>query len=98
MRADMTDHGLLAVSVPSFLVECLVYVVEDWHFLVPTDDRYDRVRRVTIRIQELLSDPAIAAALTEINEIKYLFHPAQAWSRENAMTFANTAVAHLGNA
>ena len=76
----MADHGLLTVSVPSFLVECLVYAVEDWHFLMDGDDRYARVRRVARRIQELLSNPQSARALVEVNEIKLLFHPSQAWS------------------
>ena len=98
MRADMTARRVLTVSVPSFLVECLAYLVEDWHFLVDGDDRYARVRRVAMRIQELLSNPQAEASLCEINELKLLFHPAQAWSHSGAVTFADAVVAHLGDA
>lgn len=98
MRADMADRGLQNVNVPSFVIECLVYVVEDEHFLVPGDDRYSRVRRVALRIQQLLGAPQVAARLTEINEIKLLFHADQAWTYSAALTFVNAVVAHLGNA
>jgi hypothetical protein len=98
MRADMNDRGILTVSVPSFLVECLVYLVEDWYFLADGDDRYSRVRRVSLRIQELLSDPVAAHSLREMNEVKLLFHPGQAWTYSDALVFANAVVAYLGNA
>ncbi len=98
IRADMTDSRILTVNVPSFLVECLVYGVEDAYFLVKEDDRYDRVRRVSLRIQEMLSNSTIAAKTTEINEIKKLFHPDQGWTLATAQTFANAVVAHLGDA
>lgn len=98
MRADMKERGILTVNVPSFLVECLVYLVEDWHFLVDGEDRYSRVRRVARRIQELLSNPAMVGSLREINELKLLFDPGQAWTYPDALVFANTVVAYLGDA
>lgn len=98
MRADMTARGLLTVSVPSFLVECLVYAVEDAYFLVESDDRYDRVQRIARRMQALLGASQNAARMTEINEIKWLLRPTQAWSFDAALTFANAVVAHLGDA
>lgn len=98
LRSDMEDAGVLTVKVPSFLIECLVYCVEDAYFLVESDDRYDRVRRVARRIQELLSNRAAADRLCEINDIKLLFRPNQAWTYEDALTFANEVVTHLGDA
>ncbi len=97
MRADMADRGLLTVKVPSFLVECLVYSVEDQHFLVEADDRYDRVRRVARRIQEMVSTDFVACRMTEVNEIKSLFHRDQAWTRETALLFADAVLHHLGD-
>ena len=96
LRADMADRGLLTVAVPSFLVECLVYAVEDGYFLVDRDDRYDRVRRIALRMRELLTK--WPSALTEINGIKPLFGPEQGWTRESALTFVNAAIRHLGDA
>jgi hypothetical protein len=98
MRADLAERGLLSVSVPSFLVECLVYNVEDNYFLVEDDDRYERVRRVALRMQALLANEEWAARMMEINGVKWLFHPEQAWTYSAALTFANAVVAHLGDA
>ena len=97
LRADMTDRGLLAVSIPSFLVECLVYLVEDEYFMVETDDRYDRVRRVAMRLQKRLEAGRSGAALNEINDVKLLFGSHQGWTHANALTFIHAVVAHLGN-
>lgn len=98
MQADMLKSGALGARVPSFLIECLVYCVDDYYFQVAGDDRYSRVQRVAWQMQTLLADRQVAAALTEINDIKWLFHPSQAWNYEDAQTFANAAVAYLGNA
>jgi hypothetical protein len=96
LRADMTAHGAFQGNAPSFLVECLVYSVEDSYFLVESDDRYERVRRVTRRIAELLANEQAADRLTEINGLKWLFHNDQAWTRADARTFAGAASAYLG--
>ncbi|API61072.1 hypothetical protein BSL82_10290 [Tardibacter chloracetimidivorans] len=96
MQADMLRTGAMKARVPSFLVECLVYAVEDPYFTVPTDDRYGRVRRVAWRIKQLLS--AAQAGLTEINDIKWLFHADQAWNHADALAFADAAIAYLGDA
>ena len=98
LRADMSDRGLLQIKVPSFLVECLVYAVEDSYFLVDGDDRYGRVQRVARRMQQLVSDRDTAASLYEINAVKWLFHQDQAWSYDDALTFVNAAARFLGDA
>ena len=97
LRSDMIDRRLLATSVPSFLVECLVYLVENEYFLVETDEPYDRVRRVALRLRERLSDPVAASALVEINGAKLLFHDSQAWTYPAAVTFVNAVIAHIGD-
>jgi hypothetical protein len=74
-----------------------VYLVEDDYFLVDSDDRYDRVRRIAHRLQALLSAPQTVEHMTEINGVKLLFHPDQGWTHQDALTFANTVVAQLGN-
>jgi hypothetical protein len=96
MRSYLTEHGLLTVKVPSFLVECLVYLVANEHFLVETDDRYDRVRRIVRRMQTLLANQLVIPGLVEINGVKLLFHPTQSWTYADAVTFINAVVAQLG--
>lgn len=98
LRSDMADRGLLSNKVPSFLVECLVYAVENSYFGVESDDRYDRVRRIAHRMRDLLTDASTAALLLEINQVKWLFHSEQSWSHSDALAFANAAVMHLGDA
>jgi hypothetical protein len=50
MQADMLAMGWLKARVPSFLIECLVYAVEDEYFRVLADDRYGRVCRIAWRM------------------------------------------------
>lgn len=95
LRADMQTRGIFLTGIPSFLIECLVYAVEDGYFLVDSDDTYDRVLHVARRMKELLC-PATIQALTEINEIRSLFHHSQPWRPETATAFVNAAIAHLG--
>ena len=85
-------------QVASFLVECLVYLVENEHFLVESDDLYARVRRIVLRMRELLGNPLISMGLREINDIKPLFGAGQAWSQPDAIKFVDAVVAHLGAA
>ena len=97
MQSDMIDHGVITERVPSFLVECLVYLVEDHHF-VGNDDRYDRVKRVLNRSLEIVyRDGAALYNLPEVNGIKPLFGAQQAWTVEKARTFLARAISHMGD-
>jgi hypothetical protein len=59
LRDELVREQKLAPGrVPSFLIECLTYVVEDDYFLVETDDRYDRANRILGRMWELLDNPS----------------------------------------
>ena len=81
---------------PSFLIECLVYAVEDAYFLATApDERYDRLVQIVERMDALLNDAAWAQSATEINEIKFLFRPGQAWTLDNAKYFVRAAHARL---
>jgi hypothetical protein len=92
LRDELVESGVLQKGdVPSFLVECLVYGVEDSYFLVETDDRFDRLRRVVLRMNEQLNDPVWPSTATEINEVKLLFGAHQPWTAETAKRFTMTA-------
>ena len=95
LRADMTERGILRDKVPSFLVECLIYLVEDRYFTEPSDDRYGRVSRVLNRLAEIFANPPIAYTSYEINGIKLLFAGGQAWTLDTARNFVNLAVSHI---
>jgi hypothetical protein len=88
------ERKLAAGRAPSFLIECLTYVVEDDSFLVEGDDRYGRTTRVLFRMWELLNNPAWTSTALEINGIKFLFHPAQPWTLDGAKELVAAALAH----
>lgn len=97
LRNELIEQRRLHANVPSFLVECLVYAVEDELFTFEQDDRYDRVRRVAVRMQQLLDLPEWTQSATEINGIKLLFHPLQPWTLGDAKLFARAVVNHFGS-
>jgi hypothetical protein len=94
LRDELVDVGKIAKGqVPSFLVECLVYEVEDDYFLV--DDRYDRLKRIVQRFWQRSGDPGWITGAKEINRVKLLFGPHQPWTAEVVRKFAETAWARL---
>lgn len=92
MRDDLVDSGALKPKqVPSFLVESMVYLVEDAYFCVD-EKHYDRFRRILVRCFEILRDTP-QNNLFEINNIKRLFGYHQPWSIEDARAFLQAAYA-----
>lgn len=91
LQNELIEIGALQTGAPSFLVECLVYCVEDVHFLVDADDRYDRTRRIVRRLEALLGDQQWVNAATEINEVKGLFGSWQSWTAADAIAFVTAA-------
>lgn len=95
LNYELCELGAINRRLPSFLVECLAYLVEDGYYLHEDDDRWSRLLRVTTRLQVLLSDDSLMKTATEINEIKYLFHPSQPWTRSDAVNFVDAAFSRL---
>lgn len=96
LRDELVREGKLAPGrAPSFLLECLTYAVEDKYFLVETDDRYDRAKRILGRMWELLDNALWVRTATEINGIKFLFHTTQPWTVDGAKGFVALALAQL---
>ena len=92
LRDELVESEQLASKqVPSFLVECLTYVVEDGYFLFEEDDKYDRARRILARMEELLNNTSWVRTATEINRVKFLFRRAQSWTIEDAKAFVRAA-------
>lgn len=95
LNYDLTAIGEIPERMPSFLIECLVYRVEDDHFLVESDDRYLRLLRILQRLSVLLDSPEWVRNAHEINDIKYLFHESQGWSVTQARCFVAAALRRL---
>lgn len=84
-------------EVPSFFVECLVYNCPDRILLEPTWT--ETVRGIIVHIWNGLegAEPTVESERwREVNECKYLFHNAQAWSRQDGRDFAKAAWNYLG--
>ncbi|MGY4289034.1 hypothetical protein ACVWXO_008254 [Bradyrhizobium sp. LM2.7] len=95
LNYELEEVGDIQKRLPSFLVECLVYRVEDPYFLVEADDRYDRLLRILGRLHDRLGDDAWTRDATEVNDVKYLFREGQAWTLQNARQFVAAAVTRL---
>jgi hypothetical protein len=91
LRDELVALGQLKKGqAPSFLIESLVYAIEDTYFL-EAEDRYARVRRILQRMWDLLSDGSWLSTAREINMVKMLFHDTQPWKPEDAKAFVLAA-------
>jgi hypothetical protein len=95
LNYELEALGDIPRRIPSFFVECLVYLVEDEFFLVETDDRYDRILRILYWLRAKLNDPAWCDEASEVNEIKLLFRNNFAWTSSEALNFVNAAIKRL---
>ncbi len=97
LRDELVEAKIIIPKqAPSFLIECLVYAVEDAYFLLTEpDERYDRVLQVVERMDALLANREWIQKAMEINGIKYLFWPTQPWTAESARQFVQAAHARL---
>ncbi len=86
-------------EVPSFFVECLVYNVPD--SILTRSTWTETIRGVIATIWEALDgDEPVenSARWLEVNECKYLFQPAQSWTRADGRDYVKAAWNYLGYA
>ncbi len=85
------------IEVPSYFVECLVYNCPDWKFAQSTWTAV--VKSVLAHIYSSLegAEPSDNnERWLEVNKAKYLFSPAQKWTRAEGRAFAQAGWTHLG--
>lgn len=93
MRDDLVERGALRPKqVPSFLVECLVYLVDDADFCVD-EEHHPRLRRILERCWAILASSP--ENLFEINGQKLLFGAHQPWSVQDAQAFLKAAYSRI---
>jgi hypothetical protein len=92
LNYELADNGDIDRRLPSFFIECLVYAVEDEHFCIDADDRFLRLLRILWRLEVLLGTSDWCERATEVNEIKFLFRPNQAWTLAQAQNFVTAAL------
>jgi hypothetical protein len=88
LENQMTYEGITP-EVASYLIESLVYNCPDSSFNAPT--WAPRVRSVLAHIWEDTKEPESETRWLEVNQIKYLFHARQRWTRDEARRFAHAA-------
>lgn len=95
LRIELEAVGnTAATAIPGYLVECLVWNAPNWCF--DRDKWEDRVQSVLRYLWQNTRDSALCDKWCEVDEIKYLFHLFQPWTRERAHAFINAAWDYVG--
>lgn len=96
LENEMVKKGVIGV-VPSFLIESAVWNVPDHYFTGPTTWT-GRVQNALAHIYNgtATDDCVRSGEWMEANGIKYLFHPAQNWTHQQAREFAERAWSYIG--
>ena len=95
VRNEMADIGVVqAAPIPGFLAECLVSNVPNSLML---NERYaDDLREALVWLYHALENPTEAKKLLEVSQMKYLIHPTQKWTREEAPAFVLATWGYVG--
>ena len=97
LRNLMDDRGVLeARPIPGFLIECLVWNAPDSCFTGTTWTA--RVHAVLAHLTANTASSAKCENWFEVNDIKYLFHSSQKWTRAEAHAFVRRARDLIGRA
>lgn len=95
LRNEMSDAGHAAAdAAPSYLVECLVWNAPNWCFQHQSWE--DRVQSVLRYLWQNTREPELCKEWCEVDDIKFLFHGSQPWSRDKAHVFVNAAWDYVG--
>lgn len=91
----LSNEFLVVATVPSFLIESLVYNCPD--ALFPGDDWYQTASTVLGWIYAETADVTKGNRLVEANGINPLFGIDQPWNREQANSFARSALVRIAS-
>ncbi len=91
---EMTEQGVRAGDVPSFLIECLVWNVPNNRFQNSTFTA--DVKAALDFLYENTKTDEPCWEWGEVSELKYLFRPDKKWTREQANAFTLAARKYTG--
>lgn len=84
----------IAKSIPSFLIECLVWNTPNPNFNFLT---YKQIIRETLaHLYNSTTSDDKCSNWGEVNEIKYLFRSSQPWTRDQVNNFILSAWQYIG--
>jgi len=96
LKYFLIDKGEAAAKlVPSYLIECLLYNVLDETFA--GDSYKQNVQSALLTCYTATKTEEACSKWLEVNERKYLFHPSQPWTREQAFNFVLAAWYYVEN-
>lgn len=94
LKSEMEDSYSSAKAVPGFLIECMVFNVPDDNF---TSSSYKQlIRSVLAHIFNNTRPKDDCSKWVEVNDIKYLFHSSQPWTKVQAHSFISDAWDYIG--
>lgn len=86
IRYDMDDAGVKAAkAVPSYLIECMLFNVDDRAF--EKNSSVELMQSLIVECYKATATDEACRAWLEVNEMKYLFHLTQPWTRTQAHEF-----------
>lgn len=94
LQVEMLDKKIVSARLPSFLLESLVYNVPNNQFNHAAYE--DDVRAVLAFIFNNTKPADDASKWVEVNDVKYLFHSTQPWTKSQAHAFVAAAWDHVG--
>ena len=95
MRDKMQERGIPAAqTIPSFLIECLVWNAELTAF--ERNNYTNILRHVLADTWNRTRDDESCQEWGEVNELKYLFREQQPWTRSQANNFLQSAWDYVG--
>ncbi|NGZ61169.1 MAG: nucleotidyltransferase [Nitrospira sp. LK265] len=95
LQCKMTADGVSAAEgIASFLVECLIWNLEPtaYQHATYTED----VRQIIIDVWNATKTEEGCTNWVEVNRLKWLFRPTQAWTREQVHAFMQAAWNYIG--
>lgn len=95
LRYELIDEGYkIAEAIPSYLIECVAWNVPDT--LLSVGSAKQNLRSAILHVWDATRTDDDCQEWGEINELKYLFHFSQPWTRANMNTFLETAWNYVG--
>ena len=95
LRNEMEEGGVaVAKPVPGFLIECMTWNAPNSCFAHSTWDAV--LQALLLHLWSNTKDDATCKDWCEVNDIKYLFHSSQRWTRAQAHAFVDAAWSYVG--
>ena len=90
----LVKAGLIE-PLASYLMECLIYNVDNYYFNVTTDDLEQSFGRVLLALRERLKLDE-TEPMVEPNELKYLFRGDKKWTIKDAIGLVDNTLSFMG--